>query len=270
MRKLFALILAAALLTTPVLAAGESEDTGSTAADPAVCAHHFELTVLREATCADKGLVAYTCSKCGLTYTSETLADGEHDYELARTTATCTEAGKNTYVCTRCGDTYQEDAPAAGHVPDGQPASCTHSQSCSVCGEILEPATGHDYQYQYDAQQDEDGTYISYGTWKCANCGRTLAATEGNALYYASVPTERPASATDALTDADAASATDADTGAGDEDSPAEPSPETEDSAGAPDPKNGMWLVVSAIALVLIVAEAVVLVRSLSKKKVER
>lgn len=277
MRKIFALLLALAVLTTPALAA--EDETPS--ADPATCAHYFEVTVLREATCSEKGLLAYSCGKCGLTYTAETLPDGAHDYELTDTTATCTQDGEATYTCSRCGDTYTETAEATGHVPEDAPATCVHSQVCVNCGQVLTPATGHDYAYQYDAERDENGDFLTYGTWKCANCGQTLAATEGNALYYYSLPEAEaamaelsPATATD-LDDTDPATATDledpapSDTPDPASDTDADTSTDQADKPAA-DPRTGLWIAISAGALTAIVVEAVLLVRSLRKKKDER
>ena len=278
MKKIFACLLAAALFTTPAFAAGEQ----TPAQDPSVCAHDFELSVIREATCSEKGLLAYTCGKCGLTYTAETLPDGEHDYELTETTATCTQAGEATYVCTRCGDTYTEAAEASGHIPEDAPASCVHSQVCARCGEVLVPAAGHDYVYQYDAQQDQAGDFTAFGTWKCANCGKTLAATEGNALYYYSLPEEdrpavaalAPASDTDLEPDSPASDTDlespgpDAGTDAASDTDAADPRPERDKPSA--DPRSGLWIAVSAAVLTAVVAEAVLLVRSLRRKKDER
>lgn len=228
MRGLFIFILTAALLITPALA---SEGPDSRSDDPDACPHSFERSEVRPATCTDQGLAAYTCSLCGLTYTEQTPADGAHDYVLTDNTAGCTEPGQAVYTCTRCGDSYAEPAPAAGHVPSAQAVTCTDSIVCTVCGQVLQRATGHDYVYQYDAETDGEGNYISYGTWQCANCGAILPATRGNAEYYGSAPGE----------------------GTG---------------AQAPSPRQaGLWLAVSAGALVFILIEAVLLVRSLKKNK---
>lgn len=255
MKRLFSFLLAVSLFTIPAHAAGGQ----ASSADPSVCAHQFEVSVIREATCAEKGLLAYACAKCGLTYTAETLPDGAHDYQLTETTATCTEDGEATYTCSRCGDTYSEAVQAAGHVPEEAPATCTHSQRCAVCGQVLTPATGHDYVYQYDAQRDEAGEFLSFGTWKCASCGDCLDATEGNAVYYYSLPEAEAAMAEASGTDTQAPAAeTEASgTDAGSADSPA-------------DPQTGLWIAVSAAALAAIVLEAVILVRSLRRKSSER
>ena len=257
MRGFLAFILAAVLLTVPVLASGPD----SRSPDPDTCSHHFEVSVVREATCAEKGLLAYTCAKCGLTYTAETLPDGQHDYRLTETTATCTQDGEATYVCARCGDSYSEPDPATGHTPDGEGPTCEQGVTCLTCGELLEKPLGHDYVYQYDAEFDEEGQPVSYGTWACTRCGAVMDATRGNMVHYYELPeandsdtdlpqpTADPACATDGAVTAPAAS-----------DGP-------EDGQEQPDPKTGLWIGISVAALVLIVAEAVVLIRSLKKNK---
>ncbi len=274
MRKLFAILLAAALLVTPAYAAADS-GRSAVGVDPDHCSHHFEVSVLREATCAEKGLLAYTCSKCGLTYTAETLPDGEHDYELTDTTATCVLDGDATYTCTRCGESYTEHVTAPGHVAEDRPATCTHSRVCVNCGQVLEPATGHDYTYQYDAERTQDGAFVTYGTWRCESCGRVLDATEDNAVYYYDLLARQEAEAaqaaaikaaalekdsgTDAIVQAEDDSG--ADTAAGEEPS---------DSDTAAGLGSELWLIVSGTAVLIIVVETIVLVRSLKKAKAAR
>lgn len=288
MKKLFVFILTAALLATPVFA---SAGPDSRSADPAVCSHHFEVSVVKPSTCSQKGLLAYTCSKCGLTYTAETLPNGEHNYELTDTTATCTEDGEATYTCSYCGDTYTEPAPATGHVPSGEPADCAQGVVCTVCGQTLEPPVGHKYAYQYDAEFDENGDPTYYGTWKCANCGSVLPATLGNVMYYyqldesAQAPeTPEDSSGTD-LTLAggeDYEDSSPADTEPAAREIPVQeqteteqelPREQTEEATEAEqteetdDGRTGLWIAVSAGALVFIVIETVFLVRSLKKSK---
>ncbi len=220
MRKILAFLLTAALLATPALADGG-------------CEHEFNETVLRPATCVEAGLAAYTCAKCGYTYTAELPATGTH-------------------------------------TPEDAPATCTHSQVCVDCGRILVHAIGHDYAYQYDAERDGDGNFTAFGTWKCTNCGRVLPATEGNAEYYYSLPEAEQAMAslaapeTASPTDADPIDpATDTDL---DSDAPA-PAAEDDDDKENDD---GLWLAISAAVLTAVVAEAVILVLSLRKKAHER
>ncbi len=216
MRKILAFLLTAAVLVVPALADGGS------------CEHHFEVTVLREATCVEEGLAAYRCDKCGYTYTAET-------------------------------------PPNAAHTPEDAPATCVHSQVCVDCGKILVHATGHDYAYQYDAVRDENGNFTACGTWKCANCGKILPATEGNAAYYYSLPEAEQALA---APDADRASDTDAE--------PIEPATDTDLDEPEPaaeadgEDNDGLWIAISAAVVTAVVAEAVILVLSLRKKAHER
>ena len=260
MKKLFAFLLAACLLTAPALAA---EGPDSRSADPATCAHHFEVSVLREATCSQKGLLAYTCAKCGLTYTAETLPDGEHDYALTASTATCTEPGEATYTCVNCGDSYTEPVPAAGHMASAEAPTCTEPVVCTVCGQLLEQAVGHSYEYMYDAQFDEDGALTSYGTWQCTNCGHVMAATRGNAddAEEDAVPAAED-SGTD-LTLIEGESYAD--------DSPTDGGAATEEDGGTDasgqHERAGLWIGVSAAALAVIILETVLLIRSLKKNK---
>ncbi len=264
MRKLILLFVAALALRAPAYPAPSPGP--SPAVDPSVCAHHFQVSVVREATCVDKGLLAYTCAKCGLTYTAETLPTGEHTYEQTGRTVTCTEDGEITYTCSVCGDSYTESAAAQGHVPDREAPDCENAVRCSVCGETLVPAEGHDYEYQYDAVRAPDGTFTDFGTWRCAKCGRTLAATEGNAAFYYSLPDgspapdETPEPASPAPTDAP-----EAPDGQDREDDPSD--------AGTPEPaksRTGLWLGIAAAVLAVTAAEAVVLSRSLKRRKDDR
>ena len=191
MKKILAFILMAAILAVPAMASGEpaaSSEPAPAAEAPAAAvqdtaANRVTVEVTVEATCVDKGLLTYTYPD-GQTMEVETVPTGQHDYVATVTEATCTEDGVTTYTCSVCGDTYTEVIPAAGHTPSAPAATCTEAVICTVCGETLEPATGHAYTYQYDADQNEDGSFATFGTWACDNCGDILDATEGNAVYY--------------------------------------------------------------------------------------
>ncbi len=278
MKKLFAFILAAALLTTPVLA---SAGPASRSVDPASCAHHFEVSVVKDATCSQKGLLAYTCAKCGLTYTAETLPDEDaHDYQLTDCTATCTEDGEYIYTCSLCGASYTEPAEAAGHVPAADAPGCEEPLLCEVCGEILQPAAGHEYAYQYDAVFGEDGELIDCGTWKCGRCGAVMQATEGNVREYYGLEEPAPEEDTGAEAEAeeeDAADSSDTDLAMyEDDDSPVDAAPVEPDDGGdvldeasepVTDRKTGLWITISAVVLCVVIVEAVVLTGSLKKDK---
>ncbi len=254
MKRLILLFTAAVL----ALAAPAAYAAPSPAPSPAptACPHHFEVSVVKQATCVDKGLLAYTCAKCGLTYTAETLPTGQHDYVQSDSTVTCTEDGQITYTCSVCGESYTEPVQAPGHVPDREAPDCDAAVVCTVCGQVLIPAPGHDYRYQYDAVRAPDGSFSDYGTWLCANCGRTLAATKGNAEFYYSLLDE-PASSSPEQSEPEASP------------SP-EPSPEPEEDQSGTDPHTGLWIGLGVLVLAAVAAEAVVLTRSLAKKNGDR
>ena len=148
MKKILAIVLMTAVLVCPVLASGESsaEPAAAPAADAAQ-APHYELQILEPATCTENGLSAYVDASTG-----ETL--------------------------------FTFDTPAKGHIPSAAAPTCEESVVCVNCGEVLAEAVGHSYTYQYDAVRNADGSFASFGTWKCDNCGAVVDATEGNAVYY--------------------------------------------------------------------------------------
>ena len=164
MKKILAIVLMTMLLVTPALASGEpaaqAPAAAATVAAPVAepeCNHAFTVEQTAVATCTEKGLLTYACSKCDLTYTVETLP--------------------------------------IGHAPSAAAATCDTDVVCLNCGEILEAAIGHAYAYQNDYVQAEDGTFTAFGTWLCENCGDVTEATEGNAVYYAGLQAEKDASA---------------------------------------------------------------------------
>ncbi len=267
MKKILAIFLMTALLVCPAFASAEAdveveEDTATTQSDTVTisddmiadiaaavaalqeeeaepaCNHALTVEVTVAPTCTEKGLLTYTCSECGLTFTVETLPTGEHDYVASTKDATCTEDGEITYTCSMCGDTYTEVIPATGHTPSAEAATCIDDVVCTVCGEVLEPATGHAYTYQYDAVLDEEGNYVSYGTWVCDNCGDVIDATEGNAVYYYGLLEEAEASG--------------------------EASGEIVELA---DPNTGLWTTIEIIAVIVFIVEGAILMASFGKKK---
>ncbi|MBQ9841115.1 MAG: hypothetical protein IJO78_05920, partial [Erysipelotrichaceae bacterium] len=97
-----------------------------------------------------------TCTVCG----DELVAKLGHDYVGVETTAPkCEETGVMTYTCSRCGDSYTEEIAATGHrwLTDAEGIvypTCTKPGSaadlfCRYCGaEVLGqpvPATGHEW-----------------------------------------------------------------------------------------------------------------------------
>ena len=68
------------------------------------------------------------------------------DYSDVKVIApTCTTPGYTTHTCSICGDSYNDsETPANGHTA-GAAATCTDDQICTVCKEVLNKATGHNF-----------------------------------------------------------------------------------------------------------------------------
>ncbi|MBR0303374.1 MAG: hypothetical protein IJQ80_05950, partial [Clostridia bacterium] len=91
-----------------------------------------EGVVTVEPTCTNTGVMTFTCTNCGDTYT-ETIPALGHDYAAVVTAPTCVTAGYTTYTCSRCNNTYTADpVPATGehNIVNGV---------CTVCGYTPEP-----------------------------------------------------------------------------------------------------------------------------------
>ena len=83
-------------------------------------------------------------------------------YHTPGAEATCT----TPQTCTICGETLN---PAKGHTP-GAEATCTTPQTCTVCGETLNPAKGH--------TPGAEATCTTAQT--CTVCGETLNPAKGH------------------------------------------------------------------------------------------
>ncbi|MCM1546726.1 MAG: hypothetical protein NC033_06825 [Clostridiales bacterium] len=123
------------------------------------------------ATCTTAGKTAGKhCSVCGEILEAQTeIPATEHSYNDGEITApaTCTEEGVKTFTCTACGDTYTEDVPANGHT-EGEEPTCTTVQTCTVCGEELAAALGHDYGWVITKQPTEEEEGLKQNI--CSRC----------------------------------------------------------------------------------------------------
>ena len=101
---------------------------------------------------------------------------------------TCTTPGTKTATCSWCKtatDTIADpDRPALNHTP-GSSADCTSNQTCTVCGEVLKYASGHNYKGMTNKEytnlgenHDVDGI--------CPNCGDEIGCIEAH-IYYTHV-----------------------------------------------------------------------------------
>lgn len=82
------------------------------------CKHDYSSTVTTAATCEAPGLMTYTCSKCGDTYTEKIPATG-HTWQVKQTVQTeydesgnITQQGYTVYKCAVCGTEYKDESGA--------------------------------------------------------------------------------------------------------------------------------------------------------------
>jgi hypothetical protein len=142
--------------------------------------HSFKETYRKAATCAQKGSVTETCSRCGETKTTELPALGHSFKETYRKAATCTQKGSVTEACSRCGQTKTTELPALGHdfqETSRKAATCTQkgsiTETCSRCGETKTtelPALGHVYSTRIVEPTTSRGGYTLH---TCIRCGGT-------------------------------------------------------------------------------------------------
>lgn len=145
--------------------------------------HDFEIQVIKEATCIQKGEEKHVCKTCGYEKTV-VLPLGTHSFvEYDRVDPTCTESGKVYSKCKYCNEDLYEIYQQLGHdeiYVSGKEATCTESGwygywDCSRCDystfrEI--PATGHNWQY-LDAKTPTC-TQSGHNAYKvCQNCKAT-------------------------------------------------------------------------------------------------
>ena len=110
--------------------------------------HSHTSKVTTPATHTATGVMTYTCH-CGDTYTETIDKIAEHNHTAVVTAPTCEDQGYTTYTCV-CGDSYVADyVDAKGHTagewvvtkPATSTQSGTKTQSCTVCGTVLNTQT---------------------------------------------------------------------------------------------------------------------------------
>ncbi len=105
---------------------------------------------------------------------------------------TCTETGlTDGKHCSVCGETLvaQQIIDALGHTA-GAEATCTTTQNCTVCGEVLNPALGHSEVIDVAVASTCTKTGLTEGK-HCSVCGEVLVAQETiNALGHIEVSHE--------------------------------------------------------------------------------
>ena len=134
-----------------------------------------EVETVTDGNCSIYSATSQHCLLCGDVIT--VIAD--HDYQFVETVApTCTEAGYDLYQCA-CGVSKMENAvPANGHTVEGE-ATCTEGVSCSVCGNTVTAALGHDMVIN-DSSITCPGTYDA----TCFRCGEAGTVTYRYGYYH--------------------------------------------------------------------------------------
>ena len=81
--------------------------------------------------------------------------------------ATCAETGTQTRTCAGCGQVETAAIVKLAHAP-GTAATCTTAQFCTVCGEKLADALGHDYQGAITTEAT--CAVVGVKTFTCTRC----------------------------------------------------------------------------------------------------
>ena len=146
--------------------------------------HNYTSTVTKEATCSEEGIMTYTCSGCGNSYT-EPIPMTDHKWvETVVTPATCSNEGTVKKVCSVCGKEVIEKIPINPEVHDYEEVivskpTCTEDgkakKVCKDCGaetdEYVIPAIGHNYTSKITTEPT--CTEAGVNTFTCSNCGDT-------------------------------------------------------------------------------------------------
>ncbi len=144
-KLMLVMVLVLATIVTLAACGGDGNDTGDGTNDNVSggnknCDHVYDSAITKKATCTETGVMTYTCSMCGASYT-EDIPLGDHDYVEKAVKPTCTTPGIISFTCA-CGATK----------PD----------------EEIEPAKGHDYIPVVTAPTCKDDGYTTY---TCSECG---------------------------------------------------------------------------------------------------
>lgn len=174
--KKIIVMAACAALACVTLGGCAIKDEANNWLDQILCDHEYdEGEVTKEATCANKGEITYTCEECGKTKTEKTdkLPHVEKEIEVA---ATCQETGLTEGVkCVVCEEilvypkvvakiAHTEIITSAELAATCTTAGQTKGSHCGVCDEVLSvsegvPATGH-------IDENIDGN--------CDNCSKAI------------------------------------------------------------------------------------------------
>lgn len=137
--------------------------------------HDYQAEVINP-TCLENGYTTYTCQNegCEESYISDYREATGHKWDGGTTVtdSICNAEGMLEYRCENCNEVRLEAKSALGHTP-GAKATCTEAQICTVCGAVLEKATGHNYK---KTVTDPTCAEMGFTTYVCANCQDTYKA----------------------------------------------------------------------------------------------
>ena len=104
------------------------------------CEHNYN-PVITDPSCTVDGYTTYTCTKCGYSYTGDTVsATGHQNTTTTTVDATCTTAGSTTVTCDDCDAVIStETIPTIPHTD----VTTDTDHNCDVCG--AENVTKHVY-----------------------------------------------------------------------------------------------------------------------------
>ena len=96
----------------------------------------------------------------------------QHDLEVEDVPATCQARGYHKETCKTCGEIVAESAYPKTECIPAAAATCTADSVCSVCGDVIEAATGHTFgEAQVTAATCKaDGKSVT----TCTVCGETV------------------------------------------------------------------------------------------------
>ncbi len=137
--------------------------------------HNYQAEVTQP-TCLEKGYTTFTCQNegCADSYVSDYTEATGHNWDKGTEviSSVCNGEGMIEYRCLSCDERRLEAKSALGHTP-GAKATCTEAQICTVCGAVLEKATGHNYK---KTVTDPTCAEMGFTTYVCANCNDTYKA----------------------------------------------------------------------------------------------
>lgn len=144
--------------------------------------HNYEAHVIT-ATCENGGKTVHLCEGCGSSFVTDYTNALGHKFNKGTPVSnpSCNGEGVTEFRCERCGYHYLEGESAKGHTPDHE-ATCTEPSTCTSCGAVLKPATGHkasDWIIDKEPTTENEGSRHK----ECENCGEKLETESIPKLY---------------------------------------------------------------------------------------